>query len=64
MLKDSPIVIKIANDLGLKRLTNAEMAIRNYCLRRVKRIVAAFGEIKDLNELLQFVGSHLKMKFE
>ena len=64
MLNNSPIVIKIANDLGLKRLSNAEMAIRNYCLKKVKGIVATFGEIKDLNQLLDVVSSHLKMKFE
>lgn len=64
MLKDSPIVIKIANNLGLKRLPNAEMAIRNYCFRRVKRIVAAFGKIENLNQLLEVISSHLEMKFE
>lgn len=63
-LKDSPIVIKIANDLGLKRKQNAERAIRNYCLRKVKGIVSAFGEITDLNQLLNVVSSHLQMKFE
>jgi hypothetical protein len=64
MLKDSPIVIKIANDLGLMRLRNAEEAIRNYCLERVKNIVAAFGKIEDLNQLLEVVSSHLEMRFE
>lgn len=64
MLKDSPIVIKIASDLGLKRLLNAEAAIRDYCLKRVKRIVSAFGKINDLNQLLEVVGSHLEMRFE
>ncbi|KKL12930.1 hypothetical protein LCGC14_2530830, partial [marine sediment metagenome] len=63
-LKDSPIVIKIADDLGLKRHHNAERAIRNYCLRKVKSITTAFGEIKDLNQLLNVVSSHLQMKFE
>lgn len=64
MLKNSPIAIKIAKNLGIERLPNAEMAIRNHCLKRVMRIVNAFGKIKDLNQLLEVVRSHLKMKFE
>ena len=63
-LKDSPIVIKIANDLGLKRKWNAERAIRNYCLRKVRGIISAFGEITDLNQLLAVVSSHLQLNFE
>ena len=63
-LKDSPIVIKIANDLGLKRKQNAEMAIRNYCFKKVERIITAFGEIADLNQLLKVVSSNLQMIFE
>lgn len=63
-LKDSPIVIKIANDLGLKRKHNAEIAIRNYCLRKVRGIISAFGEIADLNQLLAVVSSHLQLNFE
>ena len=63
-LKDSPIIIKIANELGLKRSYNAERAIRNYCIKRANKIVKSFGKIKDLNQLLDVVSSYLNMKFE
>jgi hypothetical protein len=66
-LQDSPIVVKIANDLGLKRFPDAESAIRNYCQRRIKGIVYDFGgigQIKDLSQLLMVVSSYLQVKFE
>lgn len=63
-LKNSPVAIKIANDLGLKKLPDAEAAIRNYCLRRVENIISAFGDVADLNQLLDIVSSHLQLTFE
>ena len=63
-IEDSPIVIKIAHDLGLKRKHNAEWAIRNYCLQKVRGIISTFGEITQLNQLLEVVRSHLQMNFE
>ena len=63
-LKDSPKIIKKAKDLGLKRFSDPERAIRSYCLKRVKSIFESFGEIKDLNQLLDVVSSNLKMRFE
>lgn len=63
-IKDSPIIIKIANELGLKSSFDAERAIRRYCLNRVDRIISSFGKVRDLNQLLQVVSSHLRMKFE
>ena len=63
-LKDSPILIKKAKELGLRHFTDAERAIRNYCVKRVQDIIESFGEIKDLNQLLDVVSSSLRMKFE
>lgn len=63
-LKDSPVLMKIAKGIGLRRSSDAERAIRDYCLRRVQGIIEAFGEIKDLNQLLDVVSSSLRMTFE
>jgi len=63
-LKDSPILIRKAKELGLRHFSDAERAIRNYCVKRVQDIIQSFGEIKDLNQLLDVVSSSLRMKFE
>jgi hypothetical protein len=63
-LKDSPVLIQMARDLGFRRYSDAERAIRNYCQKKVHGIIESFGEIKDLNQLLNVVSSSLRMKFE
>ena len=56
--------MKKAKELGLRHFSDAERAIRNYCVKRVQDIIQSFGEIKDLNQLLEVVNSSLRMKFE
>ena len=63
-IKDSPVIIQKAKELGLRRSVDAEKAIRKYCVKRVENIIKSFGEVKDLNQLLEVVSSSLKMKFE
>ena len=63
-LKDSEVIKKIARELGLKRFKDPEKAIREFCVRKVEKIIAPFTEIKNLDALLEIVSSGLGIRFE
>ncbi len=63
-LKDTPAVKDMAKKLGLARGSNAEQAIREYCVRKVEKIIDPLGRPNDLNQLLAIVASSLRLKFE
>ncbi len=63
-LKDSEVVLRMAKDLGLKRLRDPEKAIREFCVRKVEKIIAPFTQLKDLDNLLEIVSSALGIRFE
>jgi hypothetical protein len=63
-LKDTPEVKKMAKELGLTRRGNVEEAIREYCVRKVEKIIEPLGRPNGLNQLLAIVSSGLRMKFE
>ncbi len=63
-LKDTPAVKKMAKELGLPHLSNAEEAIREYCVRKVEKTILPLGKPNDLNQLLAIVSSSLQLKFE
>ena len=63
-LKDTPAVKNMAKKLGLTRVSNAEEAIREYCVRKVEKIIEPLGRPNDLNQLLAIVSSSLRLKFE
>jgi hypothetical protein len=63
-LKDTPTIKKMAKELGLTRVINAEEAIREYCVRKVEKIIEPLGRPNDLNQLLAIVSSSLRLKFE
>jgi hypothetical protein len=63
-LKDTPVVKRMAKELGLTRMINAEEAIREYCVRKVEKIVEPLGRPNDLNQFLAIISSTLRLKFE
>jgi hypothetical protein len=63
-LKDTPVVKRMAKELGLTRMINAEEAIREYCVRKVEKIIEPLGRPNDLNQLLTIISSTLRLKFE
>jgi hypothetical protein len=54
----------MAKKLGLARGSNAEESIREYCVRKVEKMIDPIGRPNDLNQLLAIVASSLRLKFE
>jgi hypothetical protein len=63
-LKDNPIIQKLAKELGLPRIGDAEQAIREFCVRRIEQIIEPFDKLTDLGQFLSIVSSSLRLKFE
>jgi hypothetical protein len=63
-LKDHPAIKRLAKELGLSRVFDAEKGIREYCVQRVEKIKKDFKEITGLDNFLEFVSRGLGLKFE
>jgi len=63
-LKDEPAIKKLAKDLKLGKVRNAEEAIREFCVQQIETLIKTFGEIKDLSTFLEIVSSSLGIRFE
>lgn len=63
-LRDSEVIRKIAKELKLGRFKDSERAIREFCIRKVEKIIEPFGKIGNLNDLLGIVSSALGIRFE
>jgi len=63
-LKDRPEIRKLAKELGLGTPRDPLEAVRDYCRQKVDQFIKDFGDVRDLNQLLDIVSSRLGVRFE
>lgn len=62
-LKDSPVIWKLAKDLGIKVITDPVSDILNFCDKKVKSFLREFPECSTLSEFLGVVAAKVRTKF-
>lgn len=63
-LHEETDIRQMARELGLGKHRNAEVAIREFCIERIERIMRPFAEIDNFDLFLEAVSSGLGIKFE
>jgi hypothetical protein len=63
-LRDSPVVARMARDIGLRAGADPEKAIRQHCVQKVQRMLKRLPDVNDLDGLLTAVSSALRLRFE
>ena len=61
-LKDSPVIWKLAKDLGIKSITDPVNNILNFCDKKVISFLREFPECRTLSEFLEVVAAKVGTK--
>lgn len=62
-LKDSPVIWKLAKDLGIKSITDSVNDILNFCDKNVKSFLREFPECSTLSEFLEVAAAKVGTTF-
>ncbi|RJX18463.1 MAG: hypothetical protein C4575_10675 [Desulforudis sp.] len=62
-LNNSMVILRLAKDLGIKKVSNPVEDILKFCEKRIKKILKEFPDCKTLNGLLDIAAAKLNTEF-
>lgn len=62
-LNTSPVIWRLAKDLGIKKASNPVEDILKFCEKKIKKILKEFSDCNTLHELLKAVAAKLNTEF-